>query len=989
MKLTSSDMDDDYQPAESRAGESTQAPAKVAEAAGALQLNKSVVWLSLGLSLFFGTIALVFYRAYLSSKAPKFGDNAHVFHLIAHSHDDLGWLVTEQEYEDLLVSHILRSSSTYLAGNPRTKFSFCNIGFLKHWIDSDPKNSQLFKKVVDSGQMEILNGGFAVHDNAAPYFDDILNTYEYGREFVFKQFGQVPRTGWLIDPFGLSLTTARLYSEMGYDQYVTNRMADWDRDDMRNRGQLQKNWLFPGRPEYSLFFSEMADHYQTTDPLDIDYGLGRANNHLPIVDILDPGFNFDSKMQTYTNNIQNYISWFPTKNIMIPWGGDFYFKGFHRTIKYYNAIVDFMQSNACTGRYNNFTFKVSTAQDYFDAVRKEKQLADFVNKTGDFFPYVQSDPADPGHLSWTGYFTSTPYAKKVIRSFGEAARGLKSLLALWLLRGEADDIYVDEITSQADRSMWVVGINTHHDTITGTSKKRVADSYLAVTEDQTDRLNSTFNLFVSKYFNNSDVYAYSQYLALQSPYHEGLVVQEESPYLFVSQGGQRMKALRLRSSKFRSVWVINMNSSQHLRVLSTCNHHHVCEHTFFDSFLTAQGKFYLIAENLIPSSVDHPMEEAVEYQEVVAGTNVSFSIQDGLIRFSDGSQAFRIGLFYYGWSQQSNISHASNGKYLFAASFPAEPLPMDIGQAKYVTQFSKDSLDIHVSFNNSMWSLNFKYLPLAADTHRYSTRIDCGVLSDETTPDQVNYVVRYFSDIQNLNGSFTTDSNGLEKITRFFGEKSQTIDVNYFPLTRFIYLQDDNRRMTVMLDRAQGGTSPQQGVLEVMVNRRSRSDDGKGADEGIDEGMAISVLHHLVFDAVKADQQFFRQHQVESDNPLIVYQADSAGSVGISSYGLSGVQGVGNPLVRVLFDRRADGRMMMRVYNMDEINSFDCDLLDMLSSQYQIKARTISETGIDFNFKTEIMNGWTYNWNKRQFPVWKGGRLVLQPLQIRTFEITL
>ena len=989
MKLTSSDLDEDYQQAESKAVEGSQIQVKLAEASGALQLNKSVVWLSLGLSLFFGTAALIFYLGYLSSKAPKFGDNAYVFHLIAHSHDDLGWLVTEQEYEDLLVSHILRSSSTYLAGDPRTKFSFCNIGFLKHWIDSDYKNSQLFKKVVDSGQMEILNGGFAVHDNAATYFDDIINTYEYGREFVFKQFGLIPRTGWLIDPFGLSLTTSRLYSEMGYDQYVTNRIADWDRDDMRNRGQLQKNWVIPGKPEYNLFISEMADHYQTVDPLDIDFSLGSPKNELPIIDILDAGFNLDSKMQTYTNNIQNYISWFPTKNVMIPWGGDFYFKGFHRTIKSYNTIVDFMQSNAYTGRYNNFTFKVSSAQAYFEAVRKEKQLTDFVNKTGDFFPYVQSDPADPSHFSWTGYFTSTPYTKKAIRSFGEAARGLKNLLTMWLLRGEVDDIYVDEITSQADRSMWVVGINTHHDTITGTSKKRVAESYLSVTEDQTDRLNSTFNLFVSKYFNNSDVYAFTQYLELQNPYREGPMIEEESPFLFVSQGGQQMKAVRVRSSMFRSVSVINMNSSQHLRVVSSCNHQQVCEHTFFDSFLTAQGKFYLITENPTPSFVEHPIEEAVVYQEVVAGTNVSFSIKDGLISFSDGTQAFKFGLFYYGWSHQSNISRAYNGKYMFAASFPAELLPMDRGLAKYITQVAKDSLDILVSFNNSMWSVNFKYLPLAPDTHRYSTRIDCGTLSDGTTPDQVNYVVRYFSDIRNFNGSFTTDSNGLEKLTRFFGEKSQTIDINYFPLTRFIYLQDDSRRMTVMLDRAQGGTSPQQGVLEVMVNRRTLTDDSKGAEEGIDEGVAISVLHYLVFDAVKADRQFFRQHQVESDNPLIIYKADSAGSVGISSYGLSGVPGVDNPLVRVLFDRRADGRMMMRIYNMDEINSFDCDLLDMLRNQYQIKARTISETGIDFNFKTESMNGWTYNWNKRQFPVWKAGKLTLKPLQIRTFEISV
>ncbi len=173
-----------------------------------------------------------------------------------------------------------------------------------------------------------------------------------------------------------------------------------------------------------------------------------------------------------------------------------------------------------------------------------------------------------------------------------------------------------------------------------------------------------------------------------------------------------------------------------------------------------------------------------------------------------------------------------------------------------------------------------------------------------------------------------------------------------------------------------------------MLNRRSNRDDWKGADEGLDEGKPISVLHYLIFESVKSDKQLFRQHQVESDNPLIIYKAESAGDVGISKYGIAGVPGVDNPLVRVLFDRRADGRMMVRIYNMDELNSFICDFHDLLRNQYRIAVKSVTETGIDFNFKTEDMNNWSYSWNKRQFPVWKGGSLELRPLQIRTFEIS-
>ena len=85
-------------------------------------------------------------------------------------------------------------------------------------------------------------------------------------------------------------------------------------------------------------------------------------------------------------------------------------------------------------------------------VEVEKRDIKFSEKKGDFFPYVEHDLEagldDPKHNSWTGYFVSNPRAKKMIRSFGEAVRGLKSLLALYSLRGQSEDISLNEITNQ-------------------------------------------------------------------------------------------------------------------------------------------------------------------------------------------------------------------------------------------------------------------------------------------------------------------------------------------------------------------------------------------------------------------------------------------------------------------------------------------------------------------------------------------------------------
>ena len=71
-----------------------------------------------------------------------------------------------------------------------------------------------------------------MHDNAATYFEEILNTYEYGREFSIGTLETDPRIGWLVDPFGLSLTTSRLYADMNYEEFVMVRIPETDQASM-------------------------------------------------------------------------------------------------------------------------------------------------------------------------------------------------------------------------------------------------------------------------------------------------------------------------------------------------------------------------------------------------------------------------------------------------------------------------------------------------------------------------------------------------------------------------------------------------------------------------------------------------------------------------------------------------------------------------------------------------------------------------------------
>lgn len=72
--------------------------------------------------------------------------------------------------------------------------------------------------------MEIANGGWSANDEATPYFDDIINNFMVGHEFLVKEFGVKPKIGWNIDDFGHTDTNTRLFSEMGFNAMFFSRL---------------------------------------------------------------------------------------------------------------------------------------------------------------------------------------------------------------------------------------------------------------------------------------------------------------------------------------------------------------------------------------------------------------------------------------------------------------------------------------------------------------------------------------------------------------------------------------------------------------------------------------------------------------------------------------------------------------------------------------------------------------------------------------------
>jgi Glycosyl hydrolases family 38 C-terminal domain/Glycosyl hydrolases family 38 C-terminal beta sandwich domain len=99
----------------------------------------------------------------------------------------------------------------------------------------------------------------------------------------------------------------------------------------------------------------------------------------------------------------------------------------------------------------------------------------------------------------------------------------------------------------------------------------------------------------------------------------------------------------------------------------------------------------------------------------------------------------------------------------------------------------------------------------------------------------------YGSTIQN-DGVFYTDSNGRDFQQRIRNFRSswdlevfEPIAGNYYPVNAAAYIEDTEASFAVLVDRSQGGSSLQDGSVEIMIQRRTIADDHRGVDEPLNE----------------------------------------------------------------------------------------------------------------------------------------------------------
>ncbi|WVZ05249.1 hypothetical protein V8G54_018595 [Vigna mungo] len=366
-------------------------------------------------------------------------------HLVAHTHDDVGWLKTVDQYyvgsnnsiQGACVQNVLDSMVHALLADKNRKFIYVEMAFFKRWWrDQSEAVQDVVKKLVSSGQLEFINGAMSMHDEAVTHYIDMIDQTALGHQFLKEEFGVTPRIGWQIDPFGHSAVQAYLLgAEVGFDSLFFGRIDYQDRANRKKEKSLEVIW------QGSKSLGSSAQIFAGAFPENYEPPAGfyfEVNDNSPIV---------QDNMELFDYNVQERVNDFVaaalsqanitrTNHIMWTMGTDFKYQYAHTWFRQLDKLIHYVNKD---GRVNAL---YSTPSIYTDAKFATNEY--WPIKTDDFFPY-----ADRANGYWTGYFTSRPAIKRYVR----------------LMRPNTDSL--------AD----ALAIAQHHDAVTGTEKQHVANDY--------------------------------------------------------------------------------------------------------------------------------------------------------------------------------------------------------------------------------------------------------------------------------------------------------------------------------------------------------------------------------------------------------------------------------------------------------------------------------------------------------------------------------
>uniref|UniRef100_A0A8C2GIJ6 mannosyl-oligosaccharide 1,3-1,6-alpha-mannosidase n=1 Tax=Cyprinus carpio TaxID=7962 RepID=A0A8C2GIJ6_CYPCA len=436
--------------------------------------------------------------------------------VVPHSHNDPGWIKTFDKYYNDQTQHIFNNMVAKLAEDPRRKFIWSEISFFAKWWESaDVHKQEAMRKLILSGQLEMVTGGWVMTDEANAHYFAMIDQLIEGHQWLEKNLGVTPRSGWAVDPFGHSATMPYLLNRANISSMLIQRVHYSIKKHFAATRSLEFMWRQTWDIESGTdmfchmmpFYSYDVPHTCGPDPkicCQFDFKRlpgSRVNCPWKVPPRAITDANVAERAGVLLDQYRKKSKLFRSKVLLVPLGDDFrYDKALEWDQQYFNyqKLFDYMNSHP----EMHVKAQFATLTDYFNAVYKANGVApgtrppDYPVLSGDFFAY-----ADREDHYWSGYYTSRPFYKnldRVLESHLRGAEVLYSLAVAHARRAGLEGRYPVSDYSLLTDARRNIGLFQHHDAITGTAKEAVVIDYgnRSLNENFIQRVDPIFLLFL-------------------------------------------------------------------------------------------------------------------------------------------------------------------------------------------------------------------------------------------------------------------------------------------------------------------------------------------------------------------------------------------------------------------------------------------------------------------------------------------------------------
>ncbi|KAF7646151.1 hypothetical protein LDENG_00192410 [Lucifuga dentata] len=828
------------------------------------------------------------------------------FFLVPHSHNDPGWLKTFDSYYQDQTKHILTNMLIKLSDDSRRKMIWAEVSyFSKWWDDIDEQKRRTVKHLIQSGQLEIVTGGWVMADEANSHYFALLDQLMEGHQWLQHHLAVKPSSGWAIDPFGHSPSMTYLLKGAGLKNMVIQRVHYAVKKHFAQQQTLEflwrQSWDSSPRSDITChmmpFYSYDVPHTCGPNPAvccQFDFyrllgGRVFCPWRVPPQPITE--HNVKERALLLLDQYRQKSRLFRTPVLLVPLGDDFRFvesSEWDAQFGNYQKLFDYFEQHPEL----RIKARFGTLADYFQALQRRLQAMEMTLPTlrGDFFTYADRDD----HY-WSGYFTSRPFYKRLDRTLEATLRATEILFSLTLadmrrFHGNnrlAADFPAREHFLRLTEGRRSLALFQHHDAVTGTARDPVVIDYgiRRTMSPLATVLQSSAHwllLLDKSQFHHDPTTPFLQtdnVMAAQDalPTKTTLTLSGEPRSLIVFNPTEQRRSVvvtvvvdspnahvvdaetgRPILSQISAVWAELSRTSTESFQLSFVAELPPLALLIYHVTKASTGSAHRSRYTFLHSDWPEPPPIQAEHFQVshLRGPEADAPlmltnkhVQIWASSHSGFLQKLRLqsGLVrqvqiqFLWYGTRTGINRDKSGAYLF--------LPGEEGAQLYS---SSEPPLVRVSRGPVFSDITSCYRHFTHTVRLYHVdghagkSLEISNVVDIRSEVNRELVMRLVSDVANGN-HFYSDLNGFQMQQRRTLAKLP-LQANFYPMSSASFLQDAASRMTLLSAQSQAVASLTQGELEVVLDRRLQQDDNRGLGQGVTDNKRTASRFHLLLE---------------------------------------------------------------------------------------------------------------------------------------------